>query len=71
MRNEQRAESIRQAWAERIAAQQLGTLLVQLDSAGIQITTDLHSFARAALAATALQAMNEYRGHYPTTERKN
>ena len=73
MRNEQRAESIRQAWAERIADSQLREYN---DRHGQTLVAALGSFGRARevrqmLTATALQAMNEYRGHYATTERKN
>lgn len=45
--------------AERIAEAHHAALMIQLDDAGIQITTDLDSMTRRALVRAALAALTE------------
>ena len=46
--------------AERIAEAHHTALMIQLDDAGIQITTDLDSMTRGALVRAALAALARY-----------
>jgi hypothetical protein len=45
--------------AERIGAAHHETLMIELDNAGIEITSDLDSYTRRALTAAALAALTE------------